>query len=96
MGGTVGTTNVTINKGTITNSVYGGGNKVSTIKTNVILNGVDGTIPNVYGGGNAADATTVNISQNGADVGNLFGGSNTSGSVLETTIIHNSGNTQNI
>lgn len=96
LGGTVGTTNVTINKGTITNSVYGGGNKVSTIKTNVILNGVDGTIPNVYGGGNAADATTVNISQNGADVENLFGGSNTSGSVLETTIIHNSGNTQNI
>jgi len=96
-GGTCGTTNVTVQgTGIITVAVYGGGNEVNTTTTNVNVVSAGDDIPNVFGGGNSASVTTANVTQNGADVTNIFGGSNSSGSVNASYITHNSGNTDNI
>ena len=96
-GGSCGTTNVIVT-GTahVNGSVYGGGNQVNTTTTNVTLNSAGGTIPNVYGGGNNASVTTANITQNGVPVTNMFGGSNSGGTVNHSIITHSSGNTTNI
>ena len=96
-GGTTGTTNVLV-QGTasVTSSIFGGGNQVNTTTTNINLTSNSGTIPNVYGGGNNASVGTVTIAQNGATVGNLFGGSNSSGNVTTATINHNSGTSENV
>lgn len=96
-GGTCTTTNVTVNgTATISSSVYGGGNQVSSTTTNVTLTSATGTIPNVYGGGNSASVTTSNVTQNGTTVTNLFGGSNSSGTVNTSNITHTSGTTTNL
>lgn len=94
-GGNVTTTYIDVFKGYITN-LYGGGNKVPTTTTNVSISGNDDIITNVFGGGNAANATNVNISQNGANINNLYGGSNTSGSVDKVIINHQRGTTSNL
>lgn len=94
-GGNVTTTYIDVSKGHITN-LYGGGNKVPTTTTNVSISGNDDIITNVFGGGNAANATNVNISQYGANINNLYGGSNTSGSVDKVIINHRSGTTSNL
>lgn len=94
-GGNVTTTYIDVSKGYITN-LYGGGNKVPTTTTNVSISGNDDIITNVFGGGNAANATNVNISQYGANINNLYGGSNTSGSVDKVIINHQRGTTSNL
>lgn len=94
-GGNVTTTYIDVSKGHITN-LYGGGNKVPTTTTNVSISGNDDIITNVFGGGNAANATNVNISQYGANINNLYGGSNTSGSVDKVIINHQRGTTSNL
>ncbi len=97
VGGTCATTNVTVNgTAAISNSVYGGGNQVNTTTTNVTITAANGTIPNVYGGGNSASVTTANVTKNGATVGNLFGGSNSTGTVATSIINHSSGTATNI
>lgn len=94
-GGNVTTTYIDVSKGHITN-LYGGGNKVPTTTTNVSISGNDDIITNVFGGGNAANATNVNIIQDGANINNLYGGSNTSGSVDKVIINHQRGTTSNL
>lgn len=94
-GGNVTTTYIDVSKGYITN-LYGGGNKVPTTTTNVSISGNDDIITNVFGGGNAANATNVNISQYGANINNLYGGSNISGSVDKVIINHQRGTTSNL
>lgn len=95
-GGSVNSTNVTINNGQILNAVYGGGNAVDTSESNIILNGSNGLIPYVYGGGYASGVGTVQIDQLGTNVDYIFGGSNSSGTIVSSTINHNSGTTNNI
>ena len=72
--GNVGTSNITINKGTITD-LYGGNNEGGTTgSANVTVNG--STITNLYGGGNKADTTTTSVLVNGGSVTNIYGGGN--------------------
>ena len=91
-GGLCTTTNVTAD-GTakITNSIYGGGNEVSTVTSNINLKKANGTIPNIYGGGKSSDTTTSNITNDGVSAGNIFGGSNLSGIVNESHLTNNNG-----
>ncbi len=96
-GGTCGTTNVTIDGiGRINGNVYGGGNQVDTTTTNVTLNSCTGLITNVYGGGNQASATTTNVIENGITIDNIYGGSNSSGTVLQSNITINTGTIESV
>ena len=90
LGGNTGTTEITID-GCSVSTVYGGGKKAPTAETNVNL--LSSTINDVYGGGESADITSsTNIILSGSTItGNLFGGSNTSGNVLESNINATSG-----
>lgn len=71
----VGTANVTINGGKISNIngssvVYGGGNgHANTNVANVIINGGDLTEATVSGGGSHGNTSTVNLTINGTDEG---------------------------
>ena len=96
-GGTCGVTHVKV-EGTaqINGAVYGGGNQVNTTTTNVTLTSAGATIPNVYGGGNSASVGTSNVTKTGTTVTNLFGGSNSTGTVTTSNINHNGGTTTNI
>ena len=96
IGGTTQDANITINGGSITSAVYGGGNQVDTNKTTIILRKSDNQIPAVYGGGNEAGVPETYIYGEGANVKDLFGGSNSSGTVNITTVEINSGNYENI
>ena len=96
-GGTCGTTDVNVTgTANINGSVYGGGNQVDTTTTNVTLNSASGTIPNIYGGGNSASAGTTNVTQNGVTATNIFGGSNSLGTVTESNITYNNGTVTNV
>ena len=77
----------------VTNNVYGGGNEVDTSSTNVNLTSAGATIPNVYGGGNSASVYTTQITKGNVKVTNLFGGSNKAGTVQQSYINHNGGQT---
>ena len=96
------TTNVTINDGSIMEGVYGGGKQATATSTNVDIKGgefvrydedgnIDGTPASVYGGGYQAgvtggtNGTKVNI-LNGAEVYDVFGGSNQSGTVVVSQV----------
>ena len=85
LGGSTTTANVTVTGGNIT-YVYGGGNVADTGTTNVSLS--NATIGDVYGGGNQASVTSSNVTVGGgARISNLFGGSNTQGTVNTGRII---------
>ncbi len=98
LGGNFGTSNITIDNGTIVNSIYGGGNNVDSDSTNITLN--NGTAKNVFGGGKSASildsSLGVKIIQNGLTVNNIYGGSDSSGTVSKVLITHNNGTTTNI
>ena len=95
-GGTCPLTSIKINGGNITDSLYGGGNKVATNNTYLYLNSSSSSISNVYGGGNQAGVTTTNIECNGANASSVFGGSNTSGNVTNSNIKTTAGKIENI
>ena len=85
-GGSCTTANVTINgTATINGNVYGGGNEVDATNTVVTLTANGNKIANVFGGGNEASVTNATINKTGCQVGDLYGGSNTSGSVNSST-----------
>ena len=72
--GNVGSSNIIVNSGTITD-LYGGNNEGGTTgTTNVTVNG--STITNLYGGGNQAQTTSTTVLVNGGSVTTLFGGGN--------------------
>ena len=86
-GGSTITTNVLVEGGSIID-VFGGGNQASSTNTNVIIE--NGTVTNIYGGSNSANANNTNVEINGGNIsGNIFGGSNTTGTVdnSEVTVI---------
>ena len=86
-----GEVNVTVNKGTITGSVFGGGQGSSTYTPyvngdiTVTVNG--GTIGNVFGGNDQAGSHTKNneVHLNGGTITNVYGGGNLS-SVTNTHV----------
>ncbi len=90
LGGTAYTTTLSLSGGDIVN-VYGGGNIAPTRTTWVNLN--SGSLTNVYGGGKSANITIgSNITLQGSTVtGNLFGGSNESGTVEVSNLSVTSG-----
>lgn len=95
-GGTCGITSVkVVGTATVTSggAIYGGGRQVNTTTANVTLTSAGATIPNVYGGGKSASVGTANIIKNGTTVTNLFGGSDTTGTVTVSNIEHNAGTT---
>lgn len=96
LGGTTTTTNIIVNNAQ-SNSIYGGGNKAASDTTNITLN--NGQITNVYGGSNEADGNNINVivpSTSSTIVQNLYGGSNQSGNVLNTTLNIKSGTFTNV
>ena len=96
MGGTTITTNINVNGGKILTAIYGGGNKADSQTSNIKLQKSDNTIPAIYGGGYAANVNTSNINLDGATAENIFGGSNTSGTVDNSYVITNNGTAQNV
>ena len=96
VGGTTLDAKVTVNGGNIATAVYGGGNQVDTNKTTVNLQSSQNQIPNVFGGGNRAGVPETYIYGNGAKAKNVFGGSNTNGTVERSYVEINSGTYENI
>ncbi len=94
-GGTTTTTHVNIDGGTISN-VYGGGNAANSTSTNITLNNSTNTISNIFGGCKEADATTTNITLEGGNAYNVFGGSNTSGTITTSNVTCNAGTFNNV
>ncbi len=94
-GGTTTTTNVTVTTGTITN-IYGGGNAANSTTTNVILNNSTNQISNIFGGCKEANATTTNVTLNNGRATNVFGGSNTSGTITNSHVTVNGGTYSNL
>ena len=85
-----------INGGNITSAVYGGGNKVDTTKAIVNLDKSDNIIPNVFGGGNQAAVQEPYVYCNGANATNVFGGSNTNGTINKSSVKVSNGNIENV
>lgn len=96
IGGTTEVSNVKINGSTVNTAVYGGGNQADTGETNVYLEKAKNTIPNAFGGGNQAGVTKTNVYANGMSVNNIFGGSNTNGTVNESNVTINKGTVSSI
>ena len=96
-GGTCSTTDVDV-EGTaqVTGSIYGGGKEVGAVTTHVTLTSATGTIPNVYGGGKQASVTTTYVTDTGVNVGNMFGGSDTSGTVTNSYITYSGGTSSHV
>ena len=92
-------TNVTVNKGTITQSVFGGGKGDDTytpfVLGNVTVNINGGNIGNVFGGNDAKGSPngTDFVYLNGGVIGNSYGGGNNTGQ--EVTNIYLQGATVN-
>ena len=95
-GGNTQNSNVTINGVSIVEAVYGGGNQVDTEKAIVNLISANGTVPKVFGGGNQSAVTEPYVYCNGADITDVFGGSNTNGTITTSNVEVNSGNVQNV
>ena len=96
-----GSVSVTVNKGTITGSVFGGGQGSST-ETPYVLGDIDvtingGTIGSVFGGNDqAGNHTELNeIHLNGGTIGSVYGGGNMS-SVTTTHVYLNGATATNI
>ncbi len=76
-------------------SLYGGGNKAASSPGNIsiVCTGTDGYIDNVFGGANAANITgNIDLKINGGNIGNVFGGNNSSGSIsgnIQVTVGNN-------
>ena len=84
-GGETNESNININ-GSSVDTIYGGGNEANTMVTNVVINSALNKILNIYGGGNAASVDNSNILVYNGEIGNIYGGSNTSGNVLNSNI----------
>ncbi len=95
-GGTCNTSNITVEGTASIGDIYGGGNEVNTATSNVSIKTHTGKINNVYGGGNSASVTTVNLDIVTGEYGNIFGGSNSSGTVNTSTINVTTGTIDNI
>ncbi len=95
-GGTCQNTNIDVHGGTINTAIYGGGNLVDTISTKIDIYKIENTLPAVYGGGNQAGATTTLINtysgEGNVNITDVYGGSNQSGNVGESTINVRHGN----
>ena len=96
IGGSTEEAVVTINGGSITSAVYGGGNQVDTNRTTVTLRKTDNQIPDVFGGGNRAGVPETYVYGEGANVKNVYGGSNTNGTVNTSNVQINSGTYENV
>ena len=98
-GGTCSTTDVYVD-GTIdvNGSLYGGGNRVGAVTTHVWLTEAADTIPNVYGGSQRASVTTTYIKDEspGVDVANMYGGSDVEGTVTNSWITYEAGDSGDV
>ena len=96
IGGTTLDAIITINGGSITEAIYGGGNQVDTNKTTLYLQASQNQIPNIFGGGNQAGVPETYIYGEGVQAKNVFGGSNTNGTVQTSNVEINAGTYENI
>ena len=96
IGGTTKETTLIINGGNILEAVYGGGNQVDTNKSTLYLQKSQNQVPHIFGGGNQAGVTETYIRGEGVNAKNVYGGSNTNGTVQTTNIEINSGTYENI
>lgn len=91
--------NVTVNKGKITDSVYGGAegssNYTPKVLGPIVVNINDGTIGSVYGANNAAGipTSTIDVYLKGGVIGNVYGGGQNTG--MNTSTIYQIGSTVN-
>ena len=95
----VTTSNGVVTGGEFSEALYGGGKQAKTTTANLDVSGgkfydVNELVyVNIYGGGEQAAVTTTNVDiLAGADVYNIFGGSNISGTVTTTNVNANGGN----
>ena len=86
----MGNIQVTINGGNI-GDIFGGNDAAGTPNGTVKIYLNDGIVGRVFGGGNNASVKTNNIYLEGATCTEIFGGSNASGTVDNTTIEINDG-----
>ena len=68
-----------------------GGNQVDTQKATVNMQKTTNQVPNVFGGGNQAGVQETNVYGNGANIKNVYGGSNSNGTVNTSNVEINSG-----
>ena len=91
--GTVGTSNVNLSMGNVTN-VFGGGNSAGVGTANVNLDGI--TIDTIFGGSkNAGVTTNTNVQLNSGTVTNVFGGGYDTG-VTNASVTQNGATVTNI
>ncbi len=97
LGGTTGTSSITVEAGNI-GEIYGGGNKVGITTTNVNVTG--GDVLSVYGGSNeTGNVTTSNVTIGGSNVLNItdvYGGNNKGGKVDTTNVSVTKSNITNL
>ena len=91
----IGPITVTIEGGDIS-EVYGGNDQAGehTKLNRVFLKG--GIVDSAYGGGKKSSVTNTHVYLEGAEVGTIFGGSNTSGAVSTTTVEVKSGEVHDV
>lgn len=96
VGGITQNATVNIDGCIVTDSVYGGGNRVDTTNATVNLMSSENNIPNIYGGGNMAAVSDPMVNIKGGKAQNIFGGSNTNGTINESHIEMTAGQIENI
>ena len=85
-GGSTTITNVAVTGGTVSQNVYGGGNKVGAGTTNVNVSG--GSIGKVFGGSNeSGTVSTSNVTINTTQsISEVYGGNNEGGNTITTNV----------
>ena len=96
IGGITNNANVNIDGSTITEAVYGGGNRVNTRTSIVNLISTGNNIPYIYGGGNEAAVEDPYVYVKGGKAQNVFGGSNTNGTINQSNVEMTGGTIENI
>ena len=91
----VGNVSVLITGGNLGN-VFGGNDASGKPNGNVSIAILGGTVENVFGGGNNASVDSPFISVTDGVITSLFGGSNSSGNVIDSHINVNGGNIKNL
>ena len=98
-----GNTYLLIDGGRVTTAIYGGGNEGAIVgTTSMTVNHSPANIPVIYGGGNQAGASSTSVilnevtGSNNIHIGTLYGGSNQAGNINSTSIVVNTGITDNI
>lgn len=96
LGGTTQNSLVKINGSTINSCAYGGGNNVNTTNASLYLISSGNNIPNIFAGGNNAAVDNPRIYIQGGQAQNIFGGSNSYGTINQSNVELTGGKIENV